>query len=122
MTGPTGVTIDPGQHDALLAEVRGAAYRIIEGKGATNLAIGLTTARILGCVAADERAVLPVSVRTTVEGAGEVCLSLPSVVGRDGVLTTLATPMDEGERAGLRASASAIRAVLDTVAGVRAAD
>ena len=87
--------------------MRGAAYRIIEGKGATNLAIGLTTARILDCVAADERAVLPVSVRTTVEGVGEVCLSLPSVVGRDGVLTTLATPMDErragraaGERVG----------------------
>ena len=51
-----------------------------------------------------------------------MCLSLPSVVGRDGVLTTLATPMDEREQAGLRASASAIRRVLDTVTGVRAAD
>jgi L-lactate dehydrogenase len=122
VTGPTGATVHPAHHDDLLTEVRSAAYRIIEGKGATNLAIGLATARILHCVAADERAVLPVSVRTTVEGAGEVCLSLPSVVGRDGVLTTLATPMDDGERAGLRASASAIRAVLDTVAGVRAAD
>ena len=120
VTGPTGATIDPEQHDALLTEVRGAAYRIIEGKGATNLAIGLTTARILECVAGDERAVLPVSVRTTIGGVGDVCLSLPSVVGRDGVLTRLWTPLDEQEQAGLRASASAIRAVLDTVADVRA--
>jgi L-lactate dehydrogenase len=115
VTGPTGTRIDPARHDALLSEVRRAAYRIIEGKGATNLAIGLATARILECVAADERAVLPVSVRTTIAGAGEVCLSLPSVVGRGGVLTTLSTPLDDREREGLRASAAAIRAVLDTV-------
>jgi L-lactate dehydrogenase len=115
VTGPTGATIDPARHDALLAEVRGAAYRVIKGKGATNLAIGLATARILDCVAADERAVLPVSVRTMVDGVGDVCLSVPSVVGRAGVLTTLDTPMDERERAGLRSSAAAIRAVLDTV-------
>jgi L-lactate dehydrogenase len=116
VTGPTGATIDPERHDALLAEVRGAAYRVIEGKGATNLAIGLAAARILHCVVADERAVLPVSVRTTIADVGDLCLSLPSVVGRAGVLTTLDTPMDERERAGLRSSATAIRAVLDTVA------
>jgi L-lactate dehydrogenase len=115
VTGPTGATIDPERHDALLAEVRGAAYRVIEGKGATNLAIGLAAARILRCVVTDERAVLPVSVRTTIPDVGDVCLSLPSVVGRAGVLTTLDTPMDERERAGLRSSAAAIRAVLDTV-------
>jgi L-lactate dehydrogenase len=115
VVGSTGAVIGPEEHDALLAEVRGAAYRIIEGKGATNLAIGLATARLLDCVATDERAVLPVSVRTTVDGVGEVCLALPSVVGRAGVLTTLATPMDDGERVGLQASARAIRAVLDTV-------
>lgn len=115
VTGPTGVTIDPERHDALLVDVRSAAYRVIEGKGATNLAIGLATARILACVAADERAVLPVSVRTKIEDVGDVCLSLPSVVGRAGVLTTLDTPMDDRERSGLRSSAAAIRAVLDTV-------
>jgi L-lactate dehydrogenase len=113
--GPTGAIIEPARHPGLLDEVRNAAYRIIEGKGATNLAIGLATARILACVAADERAVLPVSVRRSIEGVGDVCLSLPSVVGRDGVLTTLDVPMDEGERAGLRASAAAIRAAIDAV-------
>ena len=66
-------------------------------------------------IAHDEHAVLPVSVRTDVDGVGEVCLSLPSVVGRQGVLSRLAVPMDDAEQAGLRASAAAIRAVIDTV-------
>jgi L-lactate dehydrogenase len=113
--GPTGAMIDDAQHESLLEEVRSAAYRIIEGKGATNLAIGLATARILSCISADERAVLPVSVRTTFDGIGDVCLALPSIVGRAGVLSTLNTPMAEAERDGLRASAGAIRAVLDAV-------
>jgi len=115
IVGSTGAVIGRDEHDAVLAEVRGAAYRIIEGKGATNLAIGLATAQILRCIENDERAVLPVSVRTTVVGVGDVCLALPSVVGRAGVLTTLATPMDDDERASLRASARAIRDVIETV-------
>ena len=107
--------MDPDERDGLLHEVRTAAYEIIAGKGATNLAIGLATARIVRSVAHDERAVLPVSIRTEVDGIGDVCLSLPSVVGRAGVLSRLAVPMDEAERAGLRASAAAIRAVIDSV-------
>ena len=113
--GPSGAALGPADRDALLAEVRGAAYQIIEGKGATSLAIGLATARILESVVTDERAVLPVTVRTSVDGVGEVCLALPSVIGRDGVVATFDIPMSEEEQTGLRASAAAIRSVLDTV-------
>ncbi len=84
VVGPDGGRVDPDELDGLLHEVRTAAYEIIAGKGATNLAIGLATARIVRSVARDERAVLPVSIRTEVDGIGEVCLSLPSVVGRAG--------------------------------------
>jgi L-lactate dehydrogenase len=115
VVGSTGAVVGRDEHEAVLAEVRGAAYRIIEGKGATNLAIGLATAQILRCIENDERAVLPVSVRTTVDGVGEVCCALPTIVGRAGVLTTLATPMSDQERAGLQASARAIRDVIDTL-------
>lgn len=113
--GPDGERIAPDELDGLRHAVRTAAYEIIAGKGATNLAIGLATARIVRSIARDERAVLPVSVRTDVDGVGEVCLSLPSVVGRQGVLSRLAVPMDDPERAGLQASAAAIRAVIDSV-------
>lgn len=101
--------------DELLHEVRTAAYRIIEGKGATNLAIGLSTARILEAIDGDERAVLPVSTRHTFDGIGDVCLSLPSVVGRHGVTRALDVPMSDEERDGLESSARAIREVIDQV-------
>lgn len=100
--------------DELLHEVRHAAYRIIEGKGATNLAIGLSTARILGAIDADEHAVLPISTRHTLDGV-DVCLSLPTVVGRRGAIRTLEVPMSDDERAGLARSARAIRSVIDQV-------
>jgi L-lactate dehydrogenase len=107
--------VDATEGAALLHEVRHAAAKVMEGKGCTNFAIGLATARIVRAVAGDEHAVLPVSVRTTVDGVGDVCLSLPSIVGRDGVLATLDPPLDAGERDGLRASAVAIRGALDGV-------
>lgn len=101
--------------DGLLHEIRHAAYRIIEGKGATNLAIGLSTARILAAIADDERAVLPISSRHTFDGIGEVCLSLPTIVGRGGAVDVVDVPIDDHERAGLRASARAIREAIDAV-------
>ena len=94
----------------LVARGRTAAYTIIEGKGATNLAIGLAAVRIMRSVADDERSVLPVSVHVDVDGVGPVCLSLPSVVGRQGVVGRLDPALDDVERRGLRASAVAIRA------------
>jgi L-lactate dehydrogenase len=113
--GPDGHSVGMHELDELLHDVRTAAYRIIEGKGATNLAIGLSTARVLAAIGADERAVLPVTARHSFEGVGDVCLSQPAIVGRAGVLTTLDVPMDDTERAGLLSSAAAIRRVIDEV-------
>ena len=115
ITGPEGQRVTADDLDGLLDEVRHAAYRIIEGKGATNLAIGLATARIVRAIARDERAVLPVSARVDVSAVGEVCLSVPSVVGRDGVLARLPPPLSDDERRGLDDSARAIRRVIDAV-------
>lgn len=115
VVGPDGHTVEVHELDELLHQVRTAAYRIIEGKGATNLAIGLSTARILSAIGADERAVLPVTARHHFDGIGDVCLSMPSIVGRRGVLATLDVPMDDAERTGLADSARAIRAVIEQV-------
>lgn len=115
VVGPEGQSVGVHELDELLHQVRTAAYRIIEGKGATNLAIGLSTARILSAIGADERAVLPVTARHVIADIGEVTLSLPTIVGRAGVLTTLDVPMDDRERDGLAASAAAVRSVIDDV-------
>lgn len=112
--GPRGGTVGRHELDDLLHDVRNAAYHIIEGKGATNLAIGLATNRILSAIGADEHAVLPVTARHELAG-GPVCLSLPSIVGRHGVVSTIDVPLDEAEAAGLAASAAAIRAVYEQV-------
>ncbi len=116
VVGPEGGRITAADLDDLLHEVRTAAYRIIEGKGATNLAIGLAAVRIARSIADDERAVLPVSVRLDVDGVGPVCLSLPSVVGRRGILGRLDVHVDDTERRGLHDSAAAIRRAIEAVA------
>jgi L-lactate dehydrogenase len=115
VVGPDGQRVGEHELAALLDEVRHAAYRIIEGKGATNLAIGLSTARILAAIGTDERAVLPVSARHHVDGIGKVCMAMPSIVGRAGVLATLDVPLDGDERTGLHESARTIRRVIDAV-------
>ncbi|QUW18541.1 L-lactate dehydrogenase [Agrococcus sp. Marseille-Q4369] len=99
--------------DRIADEVMHAAYRIIEGKGATSSAIGVSTARIVEAILRDERAVLPVSSVLRGElGLRDVALSLPSVLGRGGVERVLEVPMEDAERAALERSAEAIASTL----------
>lgn len=90
--------------------VRGAAYKIIAGKGATWFGIGGGIARIVQAIAADERAVLTVSTLTPeVEGVHDVALSLPRVVGAGGAGDALWPDLDAQERAALRHSAEVLK-------------
>ena len=99
------------ERDAMAAEVVGAAYEIIKGKGATNYAIGVSGSRIIEAVLRDEKRVLPVStLLSDYHGISDVCLSVPTVVGSGGAERRLEVPMSEVELAGLRASADRIRA------------
>jgi len=90
--------------------VRRAAYRIIEGKGATYYGIGAGIAKIVSAVRDDERALLTVS-SVTVELAEYegLSLSLPRVVGARGVVTTLKPDLSEQEHALLGKSAEILR-------------
>ncbi len=90
--------------------VRKAAYRIIEGKGATYHGIGAGIARIVRAIRDDERAVLTVSIVThDYEGIDGVSLSLPRVVGAKGVLETLHPSLSKDEDAALHKSAGILR-------------
>ncbi|WNG34566.1 L-lactate dehydrogenase [Archangium minus] len=96
--------------------VRNAAYHIIQGKGATNYAIGLATAQILEAVLHDEQRVLPVSSRMEgYLGINDVCLSVPSIVNRGGVEAVLEVPLSDSEREGLKRSADTIRQSIRTL-------
>ncbi len=89
------------------AGVRRAAYRIIEGKGATWYGIGAGLARIVRAIARDEAAVLSVSILTPmVAGVAGATLSIPRVVGRAGVVADLMPELDAGEMEALARSAT----------------
>lgn len=92
------------------AGVRGAAYTIIEGKGATWYGIGGGLARIVAAIAGDEQAVLSVSVvEREVLGVPDVALSLPRTVGRGGVTATLWPELSADEEEALHRSAEILR-------------
>jgi L-lactate dehydrogenase len=100
----------------IFVNVRDAAQQIIAGKGATNFAIGLATARILESILNDENRVLPVSsLLTNYHGIDDVCLSVPCIVNAKGVEVALDFPMNEAESAGLRASAERIREAIKSL-------
>jgi L-lactate dehydrogenase len=100
----------------IFAGVRDAAQQVIAGKGATNYAIGLATARILEAILKDENRILPVSsLLNDYKGIGDVCLSVPSIVNRTGVEQALDVPMNEAEMSGLRNSADRIREVIESL-------
>ena len=90
--------------------VRRAAYRIIEGKGATYYGIGAGLARLTRAILTDEKGVFTVSLFTPeVEGVEEVALSLPRILGAQGVEATLYPRLDEEERQALRRSAAILK-------------
>jgi len=95
-------------------KVRGAAYTIIGGKGATYYGIGSALARIVDVILHDQRAVMTVCAPTAnVAGVHNVTVSLPRLVGGQGVLETFPLPLSDMETASLRASAGVIRTALD---------
>ena len=89
--------------------VRRAAYRIIEGKGATYFGIGAALAKIVRAVRGDERVVLTVSTRALgVADFPDVCFSLPRIIGSAGVLATLLPELPEEDYLALMKSVDVI--------------
>ena len=98
---------------AIFDSVHTSADRVIAGKGATNYAVGLAVSSILQAILWDEGRVLPVSsLQVGDQGLGDVCLSMPTIVSRYGVVSVLPVPVSDHEQAGLRTSAEAIRRVV----------
>ena len=104
--------------DAIAVDVRDAAYTVIRGKGATNYAIGLSSARIIEAILGDEHAVMPVStVLEDFHGVDGVALSVPSVVSATGAVPIRATTFSDEEAVLLHRSADALREVAESLRG-----
>ena len=93
-------------------EVRYANITIIEGHNASQYGIGIVAVRIAEMVCNDERAVIPIG---SFQNKFGVTLSLPSVIGRGGVIEVLEPELSDEERIGLQRSAECLQAALDGI-------
>ena len=102
--------------DIIFNDVKNAAYKIIEGKGATYYAIGLAVRRIVEAILRDENSVLSVSsLMEGYYGVRDVCLSLPTIVNEKGIAKVLELPLNDEEIKGFRHSAKTLKELLKEV-------
>ncbi len=104
---------DQAEMDRLFVQVRDAAYEIIRRKQATYYAIGLGLLSIVEAILGDHRTVLSVSTLMTGQyGVNDICLSLPCVVGANGIEEILTLNLSPDEAAGFRRSADKLISTL----------
>lgn len=102
--------------DDLVERVRNAAYEIIDTKGYTNWAIGLVISTLVSTILDNRRSIEPVSSLLTGEyGLNNVCLSVPTLIGADGVHRLIRLNLEERELAALENSANLLKDVLSRV-------
>jgi len=95
---------------------RGGGFQIAQAKGATNYGIGAALARIATAILRDEHAVLTVSTVVPERlGLGQVSLSVPAIIGRQGVHRILPLGASDEESVALRRSADLLRRHIATL-------
>lgn len=106
----TGLEISP-QISALIDDgVRKAAYRIIEGKGATYYGIAAAICRIIAAIRDDEQSVFPLTTCSNdIPEFEGLAISLPRVIGANGISSTLLPPLSVEERGALMRSAGILQ-------------
>ena len=102
------------ENTKLIAEsVKNSAYEIIEKKHATYYGIAMAVKRICEVIIRDEKSILPISSMMHGEyGIDDVVLSMPAVVGKNGVETTVPIDLNEEEQVKLRESAETLKRIL----------
>ena len=96
--------------------VKNSAYEIIEKKKATYYGIAMSVKRICEAIVRDEKSILPISsIQHGQYGIEGVALSMPAVVGKNGVETLVPIELNEAEQTALRHSADTLRQVLNEV-------
>jgi L-lactate dehydrogenase len=108
------ISLPQSTRNTIAHRVRNAAYEIIRGRGATWDGIGAAAADLLRCIINDEHRILTVSA-VSGTGADMVAMSLPRVVGANGVIATLRPKLPASDAAALRRSAKIIRKNFDTI-------
>ncbi len=105
-----GCRLPETAREDIFRQAREAAYEIIDKKGSTYYAVAAALSRILASILQDQRSLLPVSTLVPAHyGLGEIYLSLPSLLGHDGVLRVLEMPLSDAEEKALVESAKVLQ-------------
>jgi L-lactate dehydrogenase len=116
-SGGAKLPLKPEVLKRLMAETVKAGTEIYKLKGYTNHGVAFASARIIHAIMLDSHEVMPVSTMVQGEhGVHDVCLSLPAVIGRKGVLQTLKVELTDEERELFGHSANVVRATLRKLA------
>jgi len=110
----------PGVNTQLIAEVekktRGSGAEVIKKKGGAGFAVGVSIADVVHAIALDQRRILPVSsLQSGAFGLRDVAISVPTVIGRKGVLGVIEVELWPKEKMALQKSGSVLRETIEKV-------
>ena len=95
-------------------KVKNRAYEIIDRKKATYYGIAMAVKRICEVIVRDEKSILPVSSMLHGEyGINDVVLSMPTIVGKNGIENMIAIPLNEEEQSALKKSADTLDKIMN---------
>lgn len=102
--------------ERIAEDVKNSAYEIIKKKRATYFGVAMAVRRICEAIIRDEKSILPVSNLMHGEfGISDVALSMPAIVGHDGVERMVPLLLDEEEQEKLLESAEVLKGILEEV-------
>lgn len=117
-----GLPLDrfPGVNTSVISDVekrtRGSGAEVIKKKGGAGFAVGVAIAHVVHSVALDQKRILPISsLQAGAYGIRDVCLSVPTVVGRVGVVKQHEIELWPKERMGLVNSSNVLKDTLSKV-------
>ena len=108
-----GITLNK---EELVTNIIGSGAQVIKRKGMTNFAIAAIVAELCGTIMRDRGSILTVtSCLDNYYGISDVCISVPCIIGKEGILDRLPYDFNEEEMAKLKKSADSIRSFMDSL-------
>jgi L-lactate dehydrogenase len=110
----------PGWHtglaESILKRTRGSGAEVIKLKGGAGFAVGISIREVVHAVALNQKRILPVSSLVSgLYGLRDVCISIPTVIGRKGVQTQHEIQLWPKETSALQHSAQVLRETIEAV-------
>jgi L-lactate dehydrogenase len=107
---------DPAKVQEIFEFTKKSGAEVIRLKGGAGYAVGLAIREVVHAILLDTRQILPVStLQTGLYGISDVCLSVPTIVGRRGMVQQIEMKLTDEELHGLRRSAQALQETLSQV-------